>query len=72
MRINSIELEAKFIEIPVLAGKKPQKRTAHGMATISHQFFVVYGGQGEDGKGGNLPLGDIWIFDVRERVWAEI
>ncbi|XP_033628153.1 kelch domain-containing protein 2-like [Asterias rubens] len=52
--------------LPV-TGEIPVGRSWHCMAPVSNRHFLVYGGYSTD----NVPLNDVWIFDVDSRTWHQ-
>jgi hypothetical protein len=44
---------------------KPMKRTSHGLASVSDELLLLYGGQTSENYGTYVALGDIWIFDIK-------
>ena len=67
--INDITLEATIKEVNV-ACVRPMKRTSHGLASVSDELLLLYGGQTCDNFGSYVALRDLWMFDIKELQWT--
>ena len=71
LAFNINESDKKFLGVwseDIVLGARPPVRTSHSCLSYKNKYIFIVGGEGDDG----VPLNDIWIYDVKEKIYTEL
>lgn len=60
------------LEEPIDNNKKPPVRSCHSCTFYKPDLLIISGGENRDNTNSSIPLNDIWIYSISEKVYYEL